>query len=198
MFLLVCGRQVGAQVDGHQHGVSIQTSINWGQTFLRISRLRKVAVIWILARVFAYLPSFFFQILNFIYWKVFIFILVWRNTEYNFWFVWIYIFQLKRFFNSHLWRIPRTTEKYASHMQNMWEKYPSYLCIVPLIEFEKIQTWILYKRTSSLPSQTPLYQKARFWQISTAKIHALYVVKIVFQRKSKAFSIVLWNKILGQ
>ena len=37
MFLLVSGRHVGAHPDGHQHGVSIQISINLGKTFLRIS-----------------------------------------------------------------------------------------------------------------------------------------------------------------
>ena len=43
MFLLVSGRHVGAHVDGHQHGVSIQISINLGKTFLRISSIRKIA-----------------------------------------------------------------------------------------------------------------------------------------------------------
>ena len=67
MFLLVSGRHVGAHVHGHQHGVSIQISINFGKTFLRISSMRKIAVTWILARVFAYVPSFYFQILDLIY-----------------------------------------------------------------------------------------------------------------------------------
>ena len=44
--------------------VSIQISINWGKKYLRISCIRKIAVILILARVFAYLPSFFSQILG--------------------------------------------------------------------------------------------------------------------------------------
>jgi len=73
MFLLVSGRHVGAHTDGHQHGVSIQISTNLGKKFLRISRIRKIAVARILARVFAYLPS---QILDFIYWPVLIFILI--------------------------------------------------------------------------------------------------------------------------
>ena len=60
MFLLISGRHVGAHVDGHQHGVPVQISINLGKTFLRISRLRKIAVIWILARVFAYFAVFLF------------------------------------------------------------------------------------------------------------------------------------------
>ena len=84
MFLLISGHHVGAHVDRHQHGVSIQISINLDKTFLRISWLRKIAVTGILARVFAYLPSFISQILDFIYWTVLIFISIyfeWRNTE---------------------------------------------------------------------------------------------------------------------
>ena len=73
MFLLVSGRHVGAHVHGHQHGVSIQISINLGKTFFRISSMRKIAVTWILAGVFAYVPSFYFQILDLIYWTVLIF-----------------------------------------------------------------------------------------------------------------------------
>ena len=40
MFLLVSVRHIGAHPNGHQHGVSIQISINLGKTFLRISRTR--------------------------------------------------------------------------------------------------------------------------------------------------------------
>jgi len=67
MFLLVSSRHVGAHTDGHQHGVSIQISINLGKNFLCISRVRKILVTRILARVFAYIPSFISQILDFIY-----------------------------------------------------------------------------------------------------------------------------------
>ena len=74
MFLLVSGRHVGAHPDGHQHGVSMQFSINLSKTYLRVSCLRNIAVSWILARVFAYLLSFFSQILDFIYKTVLIFI----------------------------------------------------------------------------------------------------------------------------
>ena len=84
MFLLVSVRHVGAHPDGHQHGVSIQISINLGKTFLRISRIRNIPLTWILARVFVYVPPFISQILDFIYWTVLIFILIyfeWRNTE---------------------------------------------------------------------------------------------------------------------
>ena len=84
MFLLVSVRHVGAHPDGHQHGVSIQISINLGKTFLRISRIRNIPLTWILARVFAYLPPFISQILDFIYWGVLLFILIyfeWRDTE---------------------------------------------------------------------------------------------------------------------
>ena len=74
MFPLVSGRHVGAHLGGHQHGVSIQISINLGKTFLRISSIRKIPVTWILARVFVYLPSFYFQILDLVYWTVLIFL----------------------------------------------------------------------------------------------------------------------------
>ena len=40
MFLLVSGRHVGVHPDVLQHGVSIQTSINLGKKFLRISCLK--------------------------------------------------------------------------------------------------------------------------------------------------------------
>ena len=62
----------------HQHGVSIQISINLEKKFLCISRIRKIAVTRILARVFAYLPSFISQLLDFIYWLVVVFILIYR------------------------------------------------------------------------------------------------------------------------
>ena len=47
------------------------------------SRLRKTAVTWILVGVFEYLPSFFSQILDLICWTVSIFILIWRDTDYQ-------------------------------------------------------------------------------------------------------------------
>jgi len=84
MFLLVSGRHVCAHTDGHQHGVSIQISINLGKKFLRISCEGKIAVTRILAGVFAYLPSFISQILDLINWTVLILILIyfeWRDTE---------------------------------------------------------------------------------------------------------------------
>ena len=80
MFLLVAVRHASAQPDGHQHGVSIQISINFVKTFLRISLIRYISS-W---RGSAYLPPFISQILDFVYWTVLIFILVyfeWRDTE---------------------------------------------------------------------------------------------------------------------
>ena len=84
MFLLVSVRHVGALPGEHQHGVSTQISINLGKTFLRISRILNILVTWILARFFVYLPPFISQILDFIYWTVLIFILIyfeWRDSE---------------------------------------------------------------------------------------------------------------------
>ena len=43
MFLLVSGRHVGAHLDEHQHGVSIQSSINLDDTLMRIEREFKTA-----------------------------------------------------------------------------------------------------------------------------------------------------------
>ena len=43
-FIEICmERHVGAHPDGHQHGVSIQISINLGETLLRIARELKTA-----------------------------------------------------------------------------------------------------------------------------------------------------------
>ena len=84
MFLLVSVRHVGAHPGGHQHGVSIQISINLGKTFFRISHIRNILLAWILARGFVYLPPFISQIPEFIYWMVLTFILIyfeWRDTE---------------------------------------------------------------------------------------------------------------------
>ena len=82
MFLLVSVRHVGAHPDKLQH--SIQSSINLGKTFPRISRIRVIPSTQILARVFVYLPPFISQILDFICRMVLIFILIyfgWRDTE---------------------------------------------------------------------------------------------------------------------
>ena len=84
MFLLVFVRHVGAHPGEHQHGVSIQISISLSKTFLRISRIRNIPLTRILARVFVHVPPFISQILDFIYWTVLIFILIYferRDTE---------------------------------------------------------------------------------------------------------------------
>ena len=84
MFLLVSVRHVGAHPDELQHGVSIQSSINLGKTFPRISRIRIIPSTQILARVFVYLPPFISQILDFICRMGLILIFIyfgWRDTE---------------------------------------------------------------------------------------------------------------------
>ena len=84
MFLLVSVLHVGAYAEEFQHGVSIQSSINLGKTFPRISSLRVTSSTQILARVFVYLRPFISQILDFICRMVLIFILIyfgWRDTE---------------------------------------------------------------------------------------------------------------------
>ena len=79
MFLLVSVRHVGAHPGEHQHGVSIQISINLGKTFLRISRIWDIPLTWIFARVFLYVSPFISQFLDFIFWKVLYFILIYLN-----------------------------------------------------------------------------------------------------------------------
>ena len=84
MFLLVSVRHVGAHPDELQYGVSIQSSINLGKTFPRISRIRMIPSTQILTTVFVYLPPFISQILNVICPMVLIFILIyfeWCDTE---------------------------------------------------------------------------------------------------------------------
>ena len=73
MFLLVSSCHVGAPHEGYQHGVSIQSSINLGKTFLSILLIGKIAQTWFLARLFGYSPPFISQILDLIYWMVLIF-----------------------------------------------------------------------------------------------------------------------------
>ena len=95
MFLLVSVRHVGAHPDELQHGVSIQSSINFGKTFLRISRIRIIPSTQILARVFVYLPPFISKILDFICRMVLILILIyfeWRDTENQQFYNWLLFF----------------------------------------------------------------------------------------------------------
>ena len=69
-----------------QHGVSIQIPISLGKTFLRISGICNIPLTWILMRVFVYVPPFISQILDFIYWTVLIFTLIyfeWRDTAWK-------------------------------------------------------------------------------------------------------------------
>ena len=58
---------------GHKHGVSIQSSINLGDTLLQITREWKTAKTWFLARLFIYQSSIVSQILDFIHGMVTIF-----------------------------------------------------------------------------------------------------------------------------
>ena len=76
--------RLGAHPGEHQYGVSIQVSISLGKTFGYLAGIRNIPLTWILARVSVYVPPFISQILDFIYWTVLIFILIyfeWRDTE---------------------------------------------------------------------------------------------------------------------
>ena len=50
--------------EGHKHGVSIQSSINLGDTLLQITRKWKTAETWFLARFFIYQSSIVSQVLD--------------------------------------------------------------------------------------------------------------------------------------
>ena len=54
MFSLISGRHVGAHQSGHQHGVSILSSINLRETFRQITKERCSAQTWDLEEMFIY------------------------------------------------------------------------------------------------------------------------------------------------
>ena len=84
MFVLVSVRHVGAHPDELQYGVSIQSAINLGKTFPRLSGIRINPSTQVLARIFVYLRPFISHILDFTCRMVLIFILIyfeWRDTE---------------------------------------------------------------------------------------------------------------------
>ena len=62
--------------EGHKHGVSIQSSLNLGDTLLQITRWWKTAETWFFARLFIHQSSIVSQTLDFFHWMVTIFILI--------------------------------------------------------------------------------------------------------------------------
>ena len=73
MFLLVSGA-IFVPLKGTPTWRLIQSLINLGKPFFRISHICNIAQTWFLARLFVYLSSFISQILDFLYWLVCIFI----------------------------------------------------------------------------------------------------------------------------
>ena len=79
--------------EGHKHGVSIQSSINFGDTLLQTTREWKTAETWFLARLLIYQSSNVSQSLDFIYWLVTIFsfdhgLVKTENSMQNWWKDW--------------------------------------------------------------------------------------------------------------
>ena len=139
MFLLVSVRHVGAHPDELQQGVSIQSSINLGKTFPRISRIRIIPSTQILARVFVYLSPFVSQILDFICRMVLIFILiyfVWRDTEnqqYIIILTWLRGFREKiAIFSVHCLIIPRRDLNTKKTKWNIgkWQESPAVVSVL--------------------------------------------------------------------
>jgi len=88
MLLLVSGRHVGTHTDGHQHGVSIQISINLRKKIFRICRIRKIAVTRILASLstltfFHFPDSGLYLLTGFDFWFWFILNCVTLKTSNN-------------------------------------------------------------------------------------------------------------------
>ena len=77
MFLLVSGRHVGAHPDGHQHGVSIQISINLGKASPHILHKKNCSDLNLGESPCT--VTFLSQVLDLSYWTVFIF----------FWSIWM-------------------------------------------------------------------------------------------------------------
>ena len=63
---------------GHKHGVSINSLINLGKTFLQISPTRNIAQTWIFATLFEYSSSFSSLILDLICWMVLMMVWQWK------------------------------------------------------------------------------------------------------------------------
>ena len=59
--------------EGHKNGISIQSSLNLGETLLQITCEWKTAKTWFLATLLMYQSSIVSQILDFIHWTVMIF-----------------------------------------------------------------------------------------------------------------------------
>jgi hypothetical protein len=71
--------------EGHQRGISIQSSINLGKILLRIRRVWKTLQTLILVRFFIYQSSIISQILDLNYWMVAFFILMaWLSENEQF------------------------------------------------------------------------------------------------------------------
>ena len=75
MFLLLYSRHV-CPSEGHKHGVSIQSSINLGDTLLQITCEWKTAETWFLAKLFIYQSCIVSQTLDFFHRMATIFILI--------------------------------------------------------------------------------------------------------------------------
>ena len=67
MFLLISGRHVGAHLDGHQHGVSIQISINLGRKCIGISCLPETLCIF---NFFLFPDSELYLVNGFDFWSI--------------------------------------------------------------------------------------------------------------------------------
>ena len=81
MFSLISGRHVGAQLHGHQHGVSIQSSVNLCGTFGRITRVQNTVQTRDLDKQNILYFSTTYNILDFFHSIVLDLLFLWRDSE---------------------------------------------------------------------------------------------------------------------
>ena len=98
---------------GHKHGISVQSSINLGDTLLQMTCEWKTAETWFLARLFIYQASIVSQTLDFFHWMVMIFILItWLVKTEN--------FKINRFDKWNSTKIPRLPWAYVLSFVHDW------------------------------------------------------------------------------
>jgi len=134
--------------EGHKHGVSIQSSINLSDTFLRIAREWKTAETWFLARLFILQLSIKCEILEFVYWMVTIFSfdhMTGENREYRF----LYSFKL-----ICQWRQWLQSLFCASHLEsNSWRALRLFFWYYGkvVLNVELVVRFVSYQRPLVLP-----------------------------------------------
>ena len=130
----------GAHQDGHQHGVPIQISMYLGTVFLRICYEKLLA--WPEPWKES-LPYFFSHILDFIYWTVLIFILIYFDFFFNFQNCLIIVILDVECFEF-------TTKKISTALKR-WKVFSIFdICVVHLVTGSEEDCYVSFPRISLL------------------------------------------------